>query len=150
MCRNDELSWLFTKDSELFILFAENSQILLKISVIPILLTFIYLVALNLLVNNQLNSSSNSTHHCSPASLRSYGLIKILDFVKLMNRCCVFFRLGSKRIKMFYRNPIYCLLLLSISSYLFKARLWVWDIGTGPHKVLADTLIINPIRGGGI
>ena len=26
--------------------------------------TFIYLVALNLLVNNQLNSSSNSTHHC--------------------------------------------------------------------------------------
>ena len=28
------------KDSELFILFPENSQILLKISVIPILLTF--------------------------------------------------------------------------------------------------------------
>jgi len=70
MCRNDELSstmsWVgcLLKDSELFILFAENSQILLKISVIPILLTFIYLVALNLLVNNQLNSSSNSTHHC--------------------------------------------------------------------------------------
>ena len=58
MCRNDELSstmsWVgcLLKDSELFILFAENSQILLKISVIPILLTFIYLVALNLLVNN--------------------------------------------------------------------------------------------------
>ena len=52
----DELSCLL-KDSEPFILFAENSQILLKISVIPILLTFIYLVALNLLVNNQLNSS---------------------------------------------------------------------------------------------
>ena len=53
MCRNDELNWLFTNvtDSELFILFAENSQILLKISVFPILLTFIYLVALNLLVN---------------------------------------------------------------------------------------------------
>ena len=48
------------KDSELFVLFAENSQILLKISVIPILLTFMYLVALNLLVNNQLNTSSNS------------------------------------------------------------------------------------------
>ena len=70
MCRNDELSSMMSwvgcllKDSELFILFAENSQILLKISVIPILLTFIYLVALNLLVNNQLNSSSNSTHHC--------------------------------------------------------------------------------------
>ena len=51
-------SWVqrLLKDSELFILFAENSQILLKISVIPILLTFIYLVELNLLVNNQLNS----------------------------------------------------------------------------------------------
>ena len=37
-------------DSEIFILFAENSQILLKIYVIPInpiLLTFMYLVALN-------------------------------------------------------------------------------------------------------
>ena len=34
------------KESELFILFAENSQILLKISIIPILLTFVYLVAL--------------------------------------------------------------------------------------------------------
>ena len=45
MCRNDELSSMMSwdgcllKDSELFILFAENSQILLKISVIPILLT---------------------------------------------------------------------------------------------------------------
>ena len=47
MCRNDELSstmsWVgcLLKDTELFILFAENSQILLKISVIPILLIFI-------------------------------------------------------------------------------------------------------------
>ena len=66
ICRNDELSWMFTKikDSELFILDAENSQIRLKIYVIPILLTFIYLVVLYLLVNNQLNSLSNSTHHC--------------------------------------------------------------------------------------
>ena len=69
--RNDELSsmtsWVgcLLKDSEFFILFAENNQILLKISVNPIVLTYIYLVALNLLVNNQLNSSSNSTHHCS-------------------------------------------------------------------------------------
>jgi len=69
MCHNDELSWTMSwfgcllPDSELFILFAENNQILLKISVIPILLTFMYLVALNLLANNQLNSSSNSTHH---------------------------------------------------------------------------------------
>ena len=63
ICHNDELSWRMSwvgcllKDSEIFVLFAENSQILLKISVIPILLTFMYLVALNLLVNNQLNSS---------------------------------------------------------------------------------------------
>ena len=52
MCRNDELSSTMSrvgcliKDSEHFILFAENRQTLLKISVIPILL-----------VNNQLNSS---------------------------------------------------------------------------------------------
>ena len=65
MCRNDELSWMMSwvgclvKDSEIFIWFAENSQILLKISVIPIFLTFIYLVAVNLWVNNQLNLSSN-------------------------------------------------------------------------------------------
>ena len=45
------------KDSELFSLYAEKSQILLKISVIPILLNFIYLIALVWLVNNQLNSS---------------------------------------------------------------------------------------------
>ena len=51
------MSWFLLKDSELFILFAENSQTLLKIFVIPILLYFIYLVAFNLLVNNQLNSS---------------------------------------------------------------------------------------------
>ena len=70
MCRNDELSYTMSwigyllKDSELFILFAENSQILLKVSVIPILLTFIYLVAFHLLENSQLNSSSKSNHHC--------------------------------------------------------------------------------------
>ena len=37
------------KDLDFFNLFAENSQILLIISVIPILITFIYLVALYLL-----------------------------------------------------------------------------------------------------
>jgi hypothetical protein len=51
-------------DSELFILFAENSQIHTLNLGISILLTFMYLVALNLLVNNQLNSSLNSTHQC--------------------------------------------------------------------------------------
>ena len=63
MCCDDELSstmsWVgcLLKDSELFVLFVENSKILLKISIIPIFLTFMYLLALNLLVNNQLNSS---------------------------------------------------------------------------------------------
>ena len=54
MCRNDELSSTMTwvgcllKDLEFFfILFEENSQILRKISVTPVLLIFIYLVALN-------------------------------------------------------------------------------------------------------
>ena len=36
------------KIQSFFVLFAENSQILLKISVAPILLTFMHLVALNL------------------------------------------------------------------------------------------------------
>ena len=54
---DDELSWLVTKYSELFILLAENNQILLKIYVIQIFLAFIYLVAQSLLLNNQLNSS---------------------------------------------------------------------------------------------
>ena len=55
ICRNDELS--LTMSWEFFILFVESNQNLLKISVIPILLTFIYLLAHNMLVNNQLNSS---------------------------------------------------------------------------------------------
>ena len=51
ICCNDELSltmsWVgcLLKDSEIFILFAENSQILVKISVISIFLTLMYLVA---------------------------------------------------------------------------------------------------------
>ena len=44
-------------NSDFFFLFEENSQIFLKISVIPILLAFMYLVALNLLVFIQLSSS---------------------------------------------------------------------------------------------
>ena len=47
---DNELSWSFTKRFRVFILFAGNSQILLKISVI---LIFIYLVALYMLVNKQ-------------------------------------------------------------------------------------------------
>ena len=40
------MSWecCLTKDSKLFILFDENNKILLKISVIPLLLSFIYLL----------------------------------------------------------------------------------------------------------
>ena len=51
ICNNDELSLSLTWpdclqiDSEAFILFVEINQILLKISFIPILLAFMYLVA---------------------------------------------------------------------------------------------------------
>ena len=81
MCHNDELSWLFT--SELFILFADHSQILLKISVIPILLTFMYilmyLVALNLLVHNQLIVELNSSlWHIIVTKVSSYSFSCIL------------------------------------------------------------------------
>ena len=73
MCRNDELSstmsWVgcLLTDSELFVLFAENSQIFLKISGIPIILTFTYLVALESVGKQptqlivQLNSSLRQT-----------------------------------------------------------------------------------------
>ena len=60
---DDELSWLFTKRFRAFYLICRNSQILLKISIISILLTFMYLVELNLIVNSptqlivELNSS---------------------------------------------------------------------------------------------
>ena len=57
------VGWLL-KDSKLFILSAENSQILLKISAIPIPLTFIYLVALDLLLNNQLNIEQGEISLC--------------------------------------------------------------------------------------
>ena len=46
----------YLKIQSFFILFAEISQILLKNFVIPILFTFIYLVELNVLVNNKFNS----------------------------------------------------------------------------------------------
>ena len=73
-CCNDVLSstmsWVgcLLTDSKLFTLFAENSQILLKISVVPIPFTFIYLVALHLIVNNQLNSSL-----LVPELVKTYG-----------------------------------------------------------------------------
>ena len=79
VCANElnlSISWVgsLLTDPELFILFSENSQIFLKFSLIPILLTFIYLVALNLLVNNQLNSKSTqliiAAHNCHKHFLR--------------------------------------------------------------------------------
>ena len=103
ICRNDELSWTMSWvgclliDSVLFILFAENSQILLKISVTPILLIFIYLVALNLSINNLLNSPSNSTHHwahnchtCVFVSRSSICFSPFLRESKFNNKTCVF------------------------------------------------------------
>ena len=60
-CHNDELSWSLSwldylqTDSEFFYPFAENNQIPLKIFLIPILFTFMYLEALyqkKLTVNN--------------------------------------------------------------------------------------------------
>ena len=59
------MSWLgcLLTDLKLSILFVENSQILLKISVVPIVLTFIFMVALNLLVNKQ-TQLIIVTHNC--------------------------------------------------------------------------------------
>ena len=91
MCRNDEListmSWVgcLLPDSELFILYVENCLILLIFSVITILLTLMYLVALNLLVNNQLNSSLNSTHNCNWLHLKKILKHKINFYKKYKN-----------------------------------------------------------------
>ena len=56
-----ELSWLFTNRFNQW--FLSYLQKIAK-SFPKFFLNFIYLLALNLWVNNQLNSSSNSTHHC--------------------------------------------------------------------------------------
>ena len=70
--QNDELSsslsWLdsLPTDSKVFILFAEINQIVLKISFIPIPLTFMHLVALYKKLSGckQSQVNSNSRHHC--------------------------------------------------------------------------------------
>ena len=51
-------------DSELIVLFAENSQIFLKISVIPILSTFNYLAAHNCHKHNHIIKNSQSAFVC--------------------------------------------------------------------------------------
>ena len=54
---DDELSWLFTKRFKTFYPIYRKCPNPSQNFCFPIFLTFIYLVALNLLVNNQLNSS---------------------------------------------------------------------------------------------
>ena len=69
--------WVGCLVLELFILFAENSQILQKILFIPILLTFMYPVALNLLVNNQLNSSSKLRQKLGTNEVGSHKMLPL-------------------------------------------------------------------------
>ena len=74
MCHNDELSsmmsyvgCLLTGSKIFLILFAENSHIFRKTSVIPILLTFMYLVGLNLLVKTTTHRPTQlviAAHNC--------------------------------------------------------------------------------------
>ena len=93
MCQNDELSstmsWVgcLLKVSELFILFAEHSQILLKISIIPFLLTFMCLITLNLLVNNQLNSSLGHIIVTMTFLLLRIALQDFQTFLRLFDSC---------------------------------------------------------------
>ena len=119
ICRNDELSWTMSwvgcllKDSDVLIIFAVNSQIL---SVIPILLTFMYLVALNLLVNSQLNSS---LWHII-VTLVSYNRVMRVVFVINLEMC-------QNKHEMYQNN-----------SFL-SLGFWHVDVGTcplqGPRKV---------------
>ena len=73
MCHDDQLSltknWVgcLLTDSKIFILFAENSQILLKISVIHILWTFMYLLAVFNLRTNSIHRLTQliiAAHNC--------------------------------------------------------------------------------------
>ena len=62
---DDELSWLFTRRFRVFsILFAENSQNLLKISVIPILLTLIYVSGSTESISKQPTQLIIVAHYC--------------------------------------------------------------------------------------
>ena len=67
----------------------QDRPALLWMFVIPNLLNCIYLVALNLLVNNHLNSSTNSTHHWSKKLSHCFSVI----FFLLDYKECPFFRL---------------------------------------------------------
>ena len=90
------MSWVgcFLKDSELFILFEENIQILLKISVIPILLTFIYLVALNLKQPTQpIVQLNSSLRHI----IVTYTTNWMIFFLTLVH--CIFYLTSFKRLE---------------------------------------------------
>ena len=63
---------------QIFILLAESSQSLLKVTVISIHLTFMYLVALNLLINNQFSS-----HHCGTELSQIFSYILSLSYLFL-------------------------------------------------------------------
>ena len=91
------MSWFLLKDSELFILFAENSQTLLKIFVIPILLCFIYLVAFNLLVNNQLNSSLRHIIVTLYVLSDNSGIPPAISSIPVLQRLMKF-KIGSTRV----------------------------------------------------
>ena len=119
MCRKDELSltmsWVgcLLKDSELFTLFVENSQIILKISAIPILLTFMNLGALNLMVNNQLNSSPNSS------SLRqNSGTHELNTFSQTL-----IFSLLNEKPQNVWIIMCFCIIFLAFYSYLSEELL---------------------------
>ena len=113
-CRNDELnltmSWvgcLLFNGFKLFILFAENSQNLLKISFILIFLTFMYLEALNLLVNNQHDTLLNSTHHCTAAEIRH-------------NSYFVWIERNEKKVTKILLNSCQCESFKILTSIFFK------------------------------
>ena len=63
MCHNDELSWLFTKRFRAFYFICRDQPNHPQNFCYSHSLNF-HLVAQNLLINNQFNLSSNSTHHC--------------------------------------------------------------------------------------
>ena len=117
------MSWVdcLLKYSELFILFAEKIQILLKISVIPIHLTFIYLVALNLLVNNQLNSSSNS-------SLRHIIVTIVCSIVLFWNSALINYTLRMIDKSWTSSKTSYTIeqAIRSLKLLLLEFKKWIW------------------------
>ena len=72
------MSWVgcLLKDSKLFILFAENSQIPLKISVIPVLLKFIY--------------SEKATKFCEIFTLLLSSVVPVKSKVKILQNFVAF------------------------------------------------------------